>query len=266
MLFFAFALGIFSATSAVSLPHLSESTQSPGVLESRANISNPAVAKCGPSSANIVCMNNHAAVLPPSFSRDPNPAVNYAGTQVPDDVSWQLLSNASFQIFDENRGLDVLGPSPKIEKVFDVLNVIHEAPVYVPKQNKLYLTQAGPPGNLSALVIDLNVNPPKLSTFDTTPKTYQPNGAVLHNGMIYWAVMGNNVSLPGGLKQRPGIARLDPATGQVETLLNNYYGFFFSGPNDITVDSSGDIWFTDSGKYHASANLKQGSCCEGLDN
>ncbi|KAI4158272.1 MAG: hypothetical protein LQ342_007607 [Letrouitia transgressa] len=215
-------------------------------LNRRATASKPVVSKCGPSTADVVCLDRYGSVLPPSFSRDGNPAVGYAGTKVPDDSSWQLLANASFMIFDQKRGLEILGKSPKIEKVFNVLNVIHEAPVYVPSQNKLYVAQDGPPGNLSSLVIDLNVNPPTLKTFETTPKTYQPNGAAFHDGKIYWAVLGNNVTLPNGLKQRPGIARLDPATGKVETILNNYYGYFFSGPNDIAVDRNGDIWFTDS--------------------
>lgn len=241
-------LSALTAAIAVSIPHPVDASP----LEIRASNASttgntkPIAAKCGPNTANIICVDN-SAVFPPSFSRDPNPAVGYAGTKVPDDASFQLLAKADFMVFDRKRGLELLGPSPKVEKVFDVLNVIHEAPVYVPQQNKLYFAQAGPPGNLSALVVDLNVNPPTLSTYDTTPKTYQPNGAAFHDGKIYWSVMGNNVSLPDGLKQRPGIARLDPASGKVETLLNNYYGFSFSGPNDIAVDRNGDIWFTDSG-------------------
>lgn len=208
----------------------------------------PVATLCGPSSAKIVCINRYGSVLPPSFSRDPNPVVGYSGTKVPDDPSWEMVATADFVVFDQKRGLELLGPSPRIEKMFDVLNVIHEGPVYVPAQNKLYVAQAGPPGNLSQLVVDLNVDPPTLKTFETSPPTYQPNGGVLHEGMIYWTVLGNNDSLPNGLVQRPSIARLDPATGKVETLLNNYFGFSFAGPNDITVDKHGDIWFTDNGK------------------
>ena len=212
-----------------------------------ANIT-PVAVTCAPFSPNVVCINHYGAVLPPSFSRDSNPAVGYTGTVVPNDPSWALVGSADFVVFDKQRGREVLGNSPKLTKMFDVLNVIHEAPVYVPALNKLYVAQDGPPGNLSSLVIDLNVDPPTLSTFKTNPATYQPNGAVVGpDGMVYWAVMGNNASLPDGLIQRPGIARFNPATNEVTTLLNNYFGFFFSGPNDITVQSNGDIWFTDSG-------------------
>ena len=176
--------------------------------------------------------------------------VGYAGTVVPDDPSWGLVGTADFVVFDKERGLPMLGHSPKLTKMFDVLNVIHEAPIWASSVNKLYVAQDGPPGNISSLVIDLNVDPPTLSTFETSPPTYQPNGAVLHpDGSVIWAVMGNNDSLPGGVIQRPGIARFDPTTNKVQTLLNNYFGFFFSGPNDITIERNGDIWFTDSGKF-----------------
>jgi gluconolactonase len=46
--------------------------------------------------------------------------------------------------------------------------------------------------------------------------------------------------------QAPGIYELDPYTGKVRTLLNNYYGQQLSSPNDLFIDSRGDIFFTDS--------------------
>ena len=65
--------------------------------------------------------------------------------------------------------------------------------------------------------------------------------------MIYWALQGNNVTLANGLKQRPGVARVNPKTLEAEILFNNYYGFFLGELNDLTVDAYGDIWFTESG-------------------
>lgn len=131
--------------------------------------------------------------------------------------------------------------------MFDVPSVVYEAPIYVPHLNKLFVTQDGPPGNLSNLVIDLNMNPPTLETFVTDPPVYQPTGDILHDGMIYWAVQGNIQTLPDGQKQRSGVVRVDPATLKAEWLVNNYYGFSFGGLNDLTVDAFGDVWFTDSG-------------------
>lgn len=211
---------------------------------------NPPVARtCGPSTAKIACVHRFGSLLPPSFSRDEDPTVGYTGALVPDDPSWQLVVDADIVIFDEARGLEMLGATPYIQPSFiPVLNVIHEAPIYVPHLNKLFVTQDGPPGNLSNLVIDLNFDPPKVEAFITDPPVYQPTGGILHNGKIYWAVQGNNVSLPNGLKQRPGVVRVDPETLKAEWLVNNFYGFFFGGLNDLTVDPRGDIWFTDSGK------------------
>lgn len=214
------------------------------------NATNPVAALCGPRTASIVCIKRYGSYLPPSYSRDPDPTVGYAGTVVPDDLSWNLTSKADFVIFDRQRGLEILGQAPRIQhKYIPVLNVIHEAPIYVPLLNKLFVTQDGPPGNLSNIVIDLNVDPPTVQSFETDPPIYQPTGGILHDGMIYWAVQGNNVSLPNGLQQRPGVVRVDPATLKAEWLTNSYYGFWYGGLNDLTVDALGDVWFTDSGSH-----------------
>ncbi|KAF2138176.1 uncharacterized protein K452DRAFT_210923, partial [Aplosporella prunicola CBS 121167] len=215
----------------------------------------PVAAACGPSTANITCIHRYGSVLPPSFSRNPDPNVGYSGTLVSDDASWAaLVPTADFVVFDKERGLALLGAAPRITHSYiPLLNVIHEAPIYVAGLNKLFATQDGPPGNLSNIVIDLNNDPPTVEAFVTDPPVYQPTGGVLHDGYIYWAVQGNadansNVSLPDGtpLQQRPGIVRVDPATYRAEWLLNNYHGFAFGGLNDLAVDSVGDIWFTDS--------------------
>ncbi|THZ55626.1 hypothetical protein D6C86_08459 [Aureobasidium pullulans] len=44
---------------------------------------------------------------------------------------------------------------------------------------------------------------------------------------------------------RPDIRVLDPTTNKTTTLLNNYFGFYFNGLDDLFVDSHGDIWFAD---------------------
>lgn len=223
----------------------------PGVTGTN-QIYNPVASACGPSTAKIVCIKRYGSYLPPSFSRDSNPTVGYAGTLVPDDPTWALVTTADFVVFDHQRGLELLGANPRIQhKYIPVLNVIHEAPIYVPALNKLFVTQDGPPGNLSNIVIDLNFDPPIVEAFVTDPPVYQPTGGILHDGMIYWAVQGNNVSLPDGLQQRPGVVRVDPATLKAEWLVNNFYGFWFGGLNDLNVDSFGDVWFTDSGWKHS---------------
>jgi hypothetical protein len=239
-----------SALQVITVFALCSAISSAAAVQNASSHSFPPVArKCGPSTANITCVNRFGSLLPPSFFRDPDPTTGYTGTLVPDDPTWQLVVDADFVIFDEARGLELLGATPSIQKKYiDVLNVIHEAPIYVPDLNKLFVTQDGPPGNLTNLMIDLNVDPPTVTAFETDPPVYQATGGILHDNMIYWAMQGNNVSLPGGLKQRPGVVRFDPKTLKAEWLVNNFYGFFFGGLNDLTVDPYGDVWFTDSGK------------------
>ncbi|KAK8017820.1 riboflavin transporter MCH5 [Apiospora rasikravindrae] len=220
----------------VSLACLSGKPSCPGLTQHVANIS-----------LSLRSPRRFGALLPPSFSRDADPTVGYSQTVVPDDPSWSHVAESDFVVFDKTRGFEILGTTPKLERSYiKMLNVIHEAPIYVPHLNKLFTTQDGPPGNLTNIEIDLNVDPPTVKAFTTDPPVYQPTGGILHGNHIIWAVQGNNVSLPGGLKQRPGIVRVDPVTYKAEWLLNNYHGFFYGGLNDLTVGPDGDIWFTDS--------------------
>lgn len=71
-----------------------------------------------------------------------------------------------------------------------------------------------------------------------------PNGGTYHNELVYWGASGGIDNI-GGTEQRPGIRTLDPRTNKTVTLLNNYYGYYFNTIDDLAVDSTGAIWFTD---------------------
>ena len=47
---------------------------------------------------------------------------------------------------------------------------------------------------------------------------------------------------------RHGLGRLDRTTGAIEILAKDDYGRPFLGLSDLTVDTDGNIWFTDSGR------------------
>lgn len=47
------------------------------------------------------------------------------------------------------------------------------------------------------------------------------------------------------MKGKPRITRTDLRTGKMEILADNYQGTAFSGPNDVTIDGKGRLYFTD---------------------
>jgi len=209
-----------------------------------------------PHIAAVVCVNHYAAVLPYPFARgrslngDLLRNDTFALTRVPADPSFSLVSKADFIVFDEIRGLDILGSSPKLEFVFNTRNdSIHEAPVYVPPPLNAIIYSLPHQGIFEQQIINLNGSKPTIANYTTTPPVYAVNGGRYYNGHIYWAVEGG-VPFPGPkgstIMQTPGIYQLNPMTGRVTTLLNNYYGDQFNSPNDLYIDSRGDIWFTDS--------------------
>jgi len=161
-----------------------------GLAAAQIGIVSPLVERCGPS--NVVCVNKYAAVMPYHFFREPSynsTEVTFPMTSVPNDTSFGLLNSSNFVVFDRTRGLDILGPSPTYDYVFNVSEAVHEAPVYVPAVNKLFLSQlAPPPGFLPQLVVDLNQDPPTLSEFLSDPPVYAPNGGTFHNGLVYWGM------------------------------------------------------------------------------
>jgi gluconolactonase len=219
----------------------------PPVIEQCLNLAND---------SSVVCVNNYASVLPYPFIRatasngsDPENDT-FVDTSVPSDNSFAKVADATFVVFDRERGLDILGPAPKLERIFDTRNdSIHEAPVYVPGLNAIIFSQPHQ-SVYQQKIINLNGTEPTISNYTTTPPVYAVNGGKYYKGKIYWASEAS-FSFPSPadgstVNQTPGIYELDPFTGEVRTLLNNYYGQQLSSPNDLIIDSRGDIFFTDS--------------------
>lgn len=217
-------------------------------VSAQTGVISPLTEWCGAYSSGVLCINRYAAVMPYHFLREvanDTAMPTFGSTSVPNDTSFAQVNNADFLVFDRKRGLDLLGSSPSYEFAFDVADAVHEAPVYVASQNKLYFSQlAPPPGYLPQLVIDLNQDPPTLSEYLSDPPVYAPNGGTFHNGLIYWGASGGNNRI-GGTEQRVGLKTVDPNTNKSITLLNNYFGYYFNTIDDLVVSSNGDIWFTD---------------------
>lgn len=221
------------------------------LVSAQTGVVSPLAQVCNASLPKVLCINQYAAVMPYHFFREVSNSTYlsvFGSTSVPNDTSFGLISNADFLVFDRKRGLDLLGPNPSYEPAFNVSEAVHEAPVYVASQNKLYFSQLGPPpGYLPQLVIDLNEDPPTLSEYLSDPPVYAPNGGTFHNGLIYWGASGGNDSI-GGTEQRVGLRTVDPETNKSTTLLNNYFGYYFNTVDDLVVSANGDVWFTDPRK------------------
>ncbi len=180
---------------------------------------------------------------------------DFRNTTVSSAPSFTLLQDASFVVFDRERGLNYLGSDPTYEFMFAVGDNVHEAPVYVPSMNKLFMSQlppvAAPINTMSQyipqLVIDLNQEPLTLQEYITDPPIFAPNGGLYHNGRIIWASSGGfNDSILNGTEQRISLHSVDPTTNKSTVLLNNYFGFYFNNMDDVTAHpTSGDLFFTD---------------------
>lgn len=81
--------------------------------------------------------------------------------------------------------------------------------------------------------------------------TYRENSNVA-NGLLIdpqgrlIACEGADFERPGvKLKGKPRVTRTDLETGEMEVLADSYEGKPFTGPNDVTIDGKGRLYFTD---------------------
>lgn len=85
-----------------------------------------------------------------------------------------------------------------------------------------------------------------------------PDGAcyVVNNGGFLWTTVGE-LTIPLDLASQTNeppdfdggwVERVDPATGEHQTLYRECDGHKFRSPNDIVFDAAGGFWFTDLGK------------------
>ncbi|KAK5464664.1 hypothetical protein LTS15_001226 [Exophiala xenobiotica] len=191
-------------------------------------VTQPIVEACGGFSNSVVCVNKYAAVLPYHFNRSITSLqadYDFRNTTVSNAPTFDLLKQANFVVFDRQRGLEYLGDSPRWDFMFPIGDSVHEAPVYVPKLNLLYMSQL----------------PPYLPD----PPIFAPNGGVYHNLLIYWASSGGFDNI-NGTEQRISIHTVDPMTNKSRVILNNYFGYYFNNMDDVTVyPPTGDLFFTD---------------------
>ena len=130
----------------------------------------------------------------------------------------------------------VLGSEPRLEKVADT--DAHEGPVYVRGEQALYFTSLPP----DAQVKRLDLLSGAVTVVDAVVR--EPNGMTLDRA-------GQLVICEQGSIDSPArIARHNLATGETESLVDNFGGAGLNSPNDVVVKSDGTVWFTDPSYGH----------------
>ena len=129
---------------------------------------------------------------------------------------------------------EVLGDDPHLTRVVET--DAHEGPVYVAADHALYFTALPRPGP------EVAIKRLELGSGRVSVVRESANGA---NGMTLDRQGRLVVCEQGTPTERARISRLDPATGEIETVVDELAGLPLNSPNDVVVRSDGTIWFTD---------------------
>jgi gluconolactonase len=143
---------------------------------------------------------------------------------------------------------EVTGPEPRFYTVIET--DAHEGPVYVAGENALYFTTV--PASSGGPVPDSNRVAIKRLALDGGTYPLPPSALTtvraasnMANGMTLDRE-GRLLVCEQGTKDTPArISRMDLATGDVETVVDEWRGLRFNSPNDVVVKSDGTVWFTD---------------------
>jgi gluconolactonase len=126
----------------------------------------------------------------------------------------------------------------------------HEGPVYVAEEDALYFTtlpratEMPLPGSRTVAIKRLALDGDR---FPLTPEHVSTirEPANMANGMALDR-QGRLVVCEQGTRSEPGrISRLDPRTGVLESVVDQWAGLRFNSPNDVVCTSDGTLWFTD---------------------
>jgi gluconolactonase len=134
----------------------------------------------------------------------------------------------------------VTGAAPRLAKVVDT--DAHEGPVYVPGEDALYFTSLPDAQRVAIRRLALDCDRFPLGQEHVSTVREPANMA---NGMALDR-KGRLLICEQGTRFEPGrISRLDPRTGIVETIVEQWSGLRLNSPNDVVCKSDGTIWFTD---------------------
>jgi gluconolactonase len=138
---------------------------------------------------------------------------------------------------------DILGPEPSIDLAVEQdWPVAHEAGVYIPDQDSVFVT-SNRLGNGSSSTIKVSkVSRDKNGTWlseQVPTNLHLGNGGINYGAGVLFCAQGS-IDAPGGLvymDASPPFATY--------TLLDNFHGRQFNSLNDVVLHTDGSIWFTD---------------------
>lgn len=109
------------------------------VLLARASTAEQLFSRCHPWTR-VACVKNYAAAIPDPFFRPPSTDIehtyDFSDIVIAGDESTQILNDSDFLVFDQERGMEILG-SPSYETLWNDTAQL-EGATYVPRQNKIY--------------------------------------------------------------------------------------------------------------------------------
>lgn len=143
--------------------------------------------------------------------------------------------------------LDIIGPEPKLELILENTEYpfAHEAGIFVPSSNELFITSNQHPDKngktqIKISKVKLTPEPSSCSCEEIEPENVpMANGGVSYkDGMLFCA--------QGTMEESGGIAFMESKEPhKSHFMIQSYDGKSFNSPNDVVVHSNGSIWFTD---------------------
>jgi sugar lactone lactonase YvrE len=134
----------------------------------------------------------------------------------------------------------VLGEAPRLARVLST--DAHEGPVYIPGEDALYVTtlptlgQAPAPGHPSVWVKRIALDGDRFPLDPDRVSTVREDANVA-NGMAL-DLEGRLLACEQGTRsQHAAVTRIDPSSGSVETLVDQWGGKRLNSPNDVVVKS-----------------------------
>ncbi|KAK6216858.1 hypothetical protein QIS74_06972 [Colletotrichum tabaci] len=151
------------------------------------------------------------------------------GTSTANETISDLLDRAKgapFISYDDEF-LSLLGPNPEPQLVDErEVNFAAEAGVWISARNEVWYTTWINDGPTAVEILNLNDN--TIRNLTSSEPLENPNGGFYHQGRVYFTCLRDDSrGWPGG------VVAVDPETGDVERILNSYFGLKFDNIDDV---------------------------------